>query len=39
MVEMNRFDPGRSNRKDRTTVLPTSLMAGDIPVRTQVSTF
>ena len=33
---MNRFDPGHSTPKDRSTLLPTSLMPGDIPIKTQV---
>ena len=35
-LEVNRFDPGRPN-KERTGITPTSLIAGDIAVRTQVT--
>lgn len=35
MLEVDRFDPGRPN-KDRTGATPTSLITGDIAVKTQV---
>ena len=37
-LEMDRFDPGRPN-KERTAIAPTSLIAGDVVAKTQVTMY